>query len=92
MCCNDQTVDAASETTDSLRTRQAAARMLLDALLPLAEKTGHRVVWSSVLDDRTSEYCHQMHGRAYGDGWTEPPPAHYNCRSALSIVTADNST
>ncbi|MGH8021143.1 MAG: phage portal protein family protein, partial [Opitutaceae bacterium] len=86
-CSNTpRSVDARSETTDELRARQAASRELLDRLLPLAESTNHRVVWTSTLDDRTTDYCLQMHGRAYRDGWTEPPPAHHNCRSRLTLV------
>lgn len=82
-------VEAASESAASLLIRQAASRALLEKLLPIAEATGHRVVWTSILDDRTSEFCQQMHGRAYGDGWTEPPPAHHNCRSALTLLPDD---
>ena len=61
------------------------------SLLPLAAAIGHNVVWTSVLDESTSDYCRAMHGRAYGDGWTEPPPAHHNCRSTLALVPDDVS-
>lgn len=79
-------VQAFSESTESLRSRQKTAQALLDQLLPLAEATGYRVVWTSILDDQTTDYCRQMNGRAYGDGWTEPPPAHHNCRSTVTLV------
>jgi phage gp29-like protein len=82
-------VDAKSESTASLLARQAAARALLESLLQVARVTRHVVVWTSTLDDRTTPYCQQMHGRAYGDGWTEPPPAHHNCRSRLMLVPED---
>lgn len=86
-CCNAP-VNAASESTASLLLRQAASRTLLEKLIPIAEATNHRVVWTSILDDRTSEYCQQMHGRAYRDGWEAPPPAHHNCRSTMMLVPA----
>jgi phage gp29-like protein len=82
-------VEASSESTASLLARQAAARALLESLLQLARVTRHVVVWTAVLDDRTTPYCQQMHGRVYGDGWTEPPPAHHNCRSRLMLVPED---
>jgi phage gp29-like protein len=82
--CGDP-VNAASESTASLELRQAAARKELERLLAEAKATGKKVVWQATLDDRTSEYCQSMHGREYGDGWTDPPPAHYNCRSRLFL-------
>lgn len=84
-----QAVHAQFESTVSFLARQAVARELLNRLLPLAESTGHRVVWVSTLDHRTTPYCQQMHGRAHGDGWEEPPPAHHNYRSRLTLVPAE---
>jgi len=86
----DSAIHAVSESTASLLTRQASSRALLERLLPLAESMNHVVVWSAVLDERTTDYCRQMNGRAYGDGWTVPPPAHHNCRSTMTLVPADD--
>jgi uncharacterized protein with gpF-like domain len=54
-------------------------------MLKQAKREGKKIVWDSTLDDRTTDHCIAMHGKAYGDGWTSPPPAHYNCRSRLVL-------
>lgn len=45
--------------------------------------------WISVLDARTTKICFTRNGRILLQGNTEgSPPAHYNCRSILSPITA----
>jgi phage gp29-like protein len=86
-CCGETvaSIQAASESSISLELRQAEARKNLKRLLAEAKATGKKVIWQATLDERTSEYCQTMHGREYGDGWTDPPPAHHNCRSRLIL-------
>ena len=43
--------------------------------------------YSSILDDRTSEYCEAMNGRIRKDWGSGAPPAHFQCRSILIPVT-----
>lgn len=83
-CCSP--IEGKSESTISLELRQAESRKELKRLLLEAKATSKKVVWQATLDERTSEYCHSMHGREYGDGWTDPPPAHHNCRSRMALM------
>jgi SPP1 gp7 family putative phage head morphogenesis protein len=42
------------------------------------------VVWSAILDGRTSEICLSLDGQRWRVGTAHPvPPAHYHCRSSL---------
>jgi len=36
--------------------------------------------WQTANDDRVCEMCGPRHGKQYGDGWYEYPPAHPRCR------------
>jgi len=83
--CGDG-VHARSEGTAELLARQEAAAEALPRQLAEAEAAGDYLVWQSVLDERTTSECTQRHGRCFGDGWFNPPPTHYNCRSTLVRV------
>ena len=41
------------------------------------------VVWTSTLDDRTTEVCRSLDGRRYELNEGPRPPAHFNCRSTV---------
>lgn len=45
------------------------------------------VMWSSILDDRTTAYCSSMDGKIFRKSEFTPPPAHYNCRSIPVPIT-----
>jgi SPP1 gp7 family putative phage head morphogenesis protein len=52
--------------------------------------------YSAILDDRTTEICEQLDGHIHavdGDVWDAGyrPPNHYNCRSILIPVTANDT-
>ncbi|BET67412.1 hypothetical protein ASA1KI_23300 [Opitutales bacterium ASA1] len=82
----DVPIDAASESAAELAARQQAAANALPGQIAAAEAAGEYLVWESVLDNRTTSACSARHGRRYGDGWFNPPPIHYNCRSTLIRV------
>jgi uncharacterized protein with gpF-like domain len=42
--------------------------------------------WSSVIDERTTDYCESMDGKVFMKGEVELPPAHHNCRSVVIPV------
>jgi len=81
----DNLIQAKSESTKDFKKRQNDAQKALKQMLKQAKREGKKIVWDSTLDDRTTDHCIAMHGKAYGDGWTSPPPAHYNCRSRLVL-------
>lgn len=37
-------------------------------------------IWQTNADELVCEVCGPLNGMEQGDGWTEPPPAHPNCR------------
>lgn len=43
----------------------------------------HKVIWVSVLDSGTTEYCEEHDGNIYEVGEGPRPPAHYGCRSMV---------
>lgn len=46
--------------------------------------------WSSVLDERTTDYCDEMDGQIFAKDDFEKPPAHHNCRSmVVPVVRTD---
>jgi len=53
-----------------------------DAVTREVGTRGSRVVekWYTKEDERVCPICRPLHEKARGDGWTEPPPAHPNCR------------
>lgn len=79
-------IEATSESAAELAARQQAAANALPGQIAAAEAAGEYLVWESVLDNRTTSDCSARHGRRYGDGWFNPPPIHYNCRSTLIRV------
>lgn len=83
-CCDP--IDARSEGAASLAARQQAAIAAFPGQLAEAEAAGDYLVWDATLDDRTTDYCRDLHGRRWGEGWFLPPPAHFNCRSELVRV------
>jgi len=83
-CC--EPIDGRSESTIQLAARQQAAIAAFPGQLAEAENAGDYLVWDATLDDRTSDLCLDRHGRRWGDGWSSPPPAHFNCRSTLTRV------
>lgn len=42
------------------------------------------LVWRTNADDRTCVLCSPLDGKQQGDGWTNPPPIHVNCRCWMS--------
>ena len=46
------------------------------------------VMWSSIIDEVTTDYCTVMDSKYFRVDDIEPPPAHYNCRSVLVPVTS----
>ena len=44
-------------------------------------------LWSSILDDRTSDYCFSMDGKIFRKGEVIRPPAHFGCRALLIPIT-----
>ncbi len=83
-CCNP--IDARSESAAEFAARQQAAIAALPGQLAEAEAAGDYLVWNAILDGRTTEICQERHGRRFSDGWFDPPPVHYNCRSTLVRV------
>jgi hypothetical protein len=43
-------------------------------------------VWFTELDDRVCPICLPRHGKAKGEGWSYPPPAHPLCRCTTDFV------
>lgn len=41
-------------------------------------------IWLTSQDELVCPVCGPLHGKARGDGWTDPPPAHPRCRCAVS--------
>jgi phage gp29-like protein len=82
-------IEATSESAAELAARQQAAANAFPGQIAAAEAAGEYLVWESVLDNRTTSACSARHGRRYGDGWFNPPPIHYNCRSTLIRVPKD---
>lgn len=88
-CGCDAPINATSESAAELAARQQAAANALPGQIAAAEAVGEYLVWEAVLDNRTTSDCSARHGRRYGDGWFNPPPIHYNCRSTLIRVPKD---
>lgn len=44
------------------------------------------VVWNSILDQNTTQYCSQQHGKQYPVNEGPRPPAHFGCRSFITAV------
>lgn len=88
-CGCDAPIEATSESAAELAARQQAAANALPGQIAAAEAAGEYLVWESVLDNRTTSDCSARHGRRYGDGWFNPPPIHFNCRSTLIRVPKD---
>ena len=87
-CCAQcsAAITAASESAAALTARQSAALAAFPAQLAEAEGAGDYLVWNAVMDSATTPECQAKHGHRFGDGWTSPPPAHFNCRSTLTRV------
>ena len=79
-------ITASSESAQDLAARQSAALAAFPAQLAEAEGAGDYLVWNAVMDGVTTPECQAKHGHRFGDGWTSPPPAHFNCRSTLIRV------
>jgi hypothetical protein len=47
-----------------------------------------RVRWDTNADDLVCPICSPLDGTYQGDGWTEPPPAHVNCRCSTALEIA----
>jgi hypothetical protein len=43
-------------------------------------------IWLTSRDEITCPQCRPLHGKQRGDGWTEPPPKHPNCRCTTAIT------
>ncbi len=71
-----------TNTTEALNEGRKA--MVFD---PEVEDFVPYLMWSSILDGRTSPYCEHMDGKIFRKGEVMAPPAHYNCRSVIVPVT-----
>ena len=45
-------------------------------------------VWQTSNDEIVCDICGPLHNTQQGDGWEDPPPAHVNCRCAISFELA----
>lgn len=54
---------------------------------PLVADRVPYVMWSAIIDERTTDYCSNMDGKMFRREDIEPPPAHFNCRSVLVPIT-----
>lgn len=45
-------------------------------------------VWQTSRDEKVCPICAPLHNKRQGDTWNEPPPAHVNCRCAISFELA----
>lgn len=45
-------------------------------------------VWQTANDEKVCEICGPNNGKREGEGWTDPPPAHPNCRCGISSELA----
>lgn len=45
-------------------------------------------VWQTSRDEKVCPICSPLHNKRQGDNWTDPPPAHVNCRCAISFELA----
>ncbi len=88
--CGCTSISAHSESAADLAARQRAAAEAFPAQRAAAEAAGDYLVWQSVIDDTTTQICRERDGHKWGDGWFDPPPAHYNCRSTLIRVPKEN--
>lgn len=89
-CGEGTPIIAASESTAELEQRRQEAADALPGLLAKAEAANEYLVWSAVIDERTTAECAARNGRRWGDGWFDPPPIHFNCRSTLVRVPKAN--
>jgi SPP1 gp7 family putative phage head morphogenesis protein len=68
-------------------TTRAAAQGQLQLAEEINRDVGVKMVavWDTAMDDRVCPICGPLHGRAQGDGWTDPPPAHVRCRCSIGM-------
>lgn len=45
-------------------------------------------VWQTSRDEKVCPICGPLHNKRQGDEWSDPPPAHVNCRCAISFELA----
>ncbi len=59
-----------------------------DAVRYLADEYGIEMVavWQTSNDEFMCDICAPLHDTEQGEAWDEPPPAHPNCRCAVSMV------
>lgn len=88
-----QMVDAIQPVLDTAErsaatvTRTRAAAAAAQARLTVAKRNGRKLMWVSVLDDRTTIQCANLDGETWLA--SEPhvmPPLHPNCRSSVVVV------
>ena len=80
-------VHAASESTESLNNRQAAARSAFADLLRNTDFSTHDLVWTS----GDCPVCSPLNGTTYPEGWTSPPPLHHNCDCEIDVRAKTSS-
>ncbi|MGF1453533.1 MAG: DUF935 family protein [Opitutales bacterium] len=76
-----EATQAASESTESLNRRQAAARTELNRLLESITPATEELVWTS----GDCPVCRPFNGTKYGTGWRTPPPLHHNCDCRIEV-------
>ncbi len=45
-------------------------------------------IWQTSRDEKVCPICGPLHNKRQGDEWSDPPPAHVNCRCAISFELA----
>lgn len=74
-CTCPELVEGASESTESLNQRKSDATKAFAELLKNTNLETHDLVWTS----GDCPVCSPLNGTTYPEGWTTPPPLHYNC-------------
>lgn len=71
-------------------TTRAAVQGQLDSVKFLQDDYGITMVsiWQTANDEKVCEICGPRNGKHEGDGWSDPPPAHPNCRCGISSELA----
>lgn len=80
-------LDASERAASTVGVTRANAAVS-EARRKVAEKTGSKLMWVSVLDSRTTIQCAALDGEVWDA--SEPhilPPIHPNCRSSVVVVT-----
>ena len=70
--------------TETTRAYSAAERIVGDEYRRLGIQM--QDIWNTDNDDLVCEICEPNNDKPYGDGWTDYPPAHVNCRCWITHI------